>query len=375
MKLGKYLDLAPEYIFSRIEKSRIIVEKETNRKVLNLSIGSPDIRPCKSYLDKYLEFIQEKDSHLYPGYGAIPIFREAMTNWYKKRFNVSLNDNEILPLLGAKDGVTHLPFTLLQDGEEVLVPDPGYPAFKTSVVLSGGVCVPYNIDAMHGLNNEEIKSKVTKRTKFIWLNFPSNPTGCVMNIEELQKVVDFAKRENIIIIYDNAYSEITFDGFVAPSIFQVDGAKDVAVEIGSFSKTFSFAGFRMGWAVGNKDIIAGLSKIKSQFDSGMSIPLQKLGAFALSNFDIKWYRSMIFEYCQRREIIAGYLKKLDLEFFLPKGSLYIWAKIPDAFQNSEEFCMKLLNENQVLLAPGSAFGRNGDRYVRASICSDIPRYP
>jgi len=284
-----------------------------------------------------------------------------------------MTTNEVLPLLGAKDGVSHLPLAILDEGDEVLVPNPGYPAYIAPALMVDAKPVAYDLlpENDFKISIENLEKKITNKTKCIWVNFPSNPTGYVANLEELQQVVAFCRKHSLILIYDNAYSEITFDGIVAPSILQIPGAKELVVEIGSFSKTFSFAGFRMGWIVGNADIIASLAKIKSQLDSGLSLPLQKLGAFALTHQDKKWHRKMLASYEKRRDIIATKLEKFGLTFTLPKGSLYIWAKIPDSAVNSTEFSMQLLKEKQVLLTPGIAFGSNGDRYVRASICSNI----
>jgi len=373
IEVAKRINNFPEYIFSRLAKTVAEVEKETNRKVLNLGPGSPDIRPSEVYLDKLSEYIKEASSYLYPGYQAIPELSEALKQWHKNRFNIDLETNELMPLLGAKDGVSHLPLALLDKGDEILVPNPGYPAYIGPTLMVEAKPVPYDLlsEDNFKIKVENIEKKLTNETKCLWVNFPSNPTGRVANLDELEPVVTFCKKNNIALIYDNAYSEITFDNVIAPSILQIEGAKDVAVEIGSFSKTFSFAGFRMGWMVGNKEIVSALSKVKSQIDSGLSTPLQKLGAFALSSPDLEWKKQMILNYKDRRDIIAEKLKKLDLTFSLPQGALYIWAKIPDSAVNSETFSLNLLKEKQVLLTPGSAFGSNGDRFVRVSICSNI----
>lgn len=377
IKPAKRLDLFPEYIFSRLTKEAREVERAFGRKVLNFGAGTPDVPPNKRYIEKLKEFIQDSDAHTYPGYGAIREFSEALRGWYQKRFGVDLGERELLPLLGAKDGVSHLPLALLDEGDEVLVPNPGYPAFSVPALMIGAKPVYYDLEETHNFKIDlaKLKKKISPKTKYIWVNFPSNPTGQVVEIEELKVIVDFTKKHNIIIAYDNAYSEITFGGVRAPSILQIEGAKERAVEIGSFSKTFSFAGFRMGWIAGNEHIIKALANIKSQIDSGLSLPLQRLGAFALTNFDEGWYEKMISSYESRRDVIAKYLYSLGLTFSLPKGSLYIFAKIPKSAKNitpsSEEFCAKLLKEKQILLTPGTAFGSNGERYVRVSICVNI----
>src|SRR3989344_1148021 len=326
-KVARRLERFPEYVFSRLNKVIAEVEKTSGRKVKNFGIGSPDVPPSETYLAKLNEFFHDKDAHLYPGYSGTPEFKQAVAGWYKKRFGVDIAAEEILPLLGAKDGVAHLPLALADEGDEILVPDPGYPGFSGTALLMGAKPVPYG-------SFDELEQKITDKTAFVWVNFPSNPTGAVATKEELAKIVALAKKRGVYIVYDNAYSEITFDGFVAPSILEIEGAKDVAVELGSFSKTFSFAGYRMGWIVGNKDVVDALAKVKSQADSGMSLPLQRLGAFALSNQDKVWHEKMVATYKERRDVIAAKLRGLGLTFDPPaggpKGSLYLWAKIPDS---------------------------------------------
>lgn len=373
IKTAKRLNNFEEYIFSKLAKRVKEVEVISKRKVLNFGQGNPDYPPSKLYLDKLGEYIKEQNVHFYPGFGANKEFSKGIIHWYKKRFNVTLEQSELFPLLGAKDGVSHLPQALLDEGDEVLIPNPGYPAFSDPALMVGARTVYYDLTENNNfkISLDQLEKKISSRTKFMWVNFPSNPTGQVATLDELEKIVGFAKKHNILVVYDNAYSEITFDGFIAPSILQVAGAQEVAVELGSFSKTFSFAGFRMGWIVGNKEVIQALAKVKSQMDSGMSIPLQKLGAFALTNFDKDWYQNMITSYEKRRDIIANNLKKINLDFSIPKGSLYIWAKIPNSAENCEKFCVQILNDEQILLTPGTAFGKNGERFVRVSISINI----
>jgi len=369
IRFAKRLGRFPEYVHARLAKSVAEIERSSGRKVLNLGIGSPDVQPSEKYLAKLSELIREKDAHLYPGYGGTKEFKDAIREWHKKRFGVTLGEDEALVLLGAKDGIAHLPLALANEGDEILVPDPGYPGFADTAIMVGAKPVFYDVMARSYLAN--LEEKITGKTAFVWVNFPSNPTGAVATLDELKEIVALAKKHDTLIVYDNAYSEITFDGFVAPSILQIPDAKDVAVELGSFSKTFSFAGYRMGWMVGNRDVVAALAKVKTQTDSGMSLSLQRLGAFALANQDMEWHKKMIAIYQKRRDIIAEKLRGLGMTFEIPKGSLYLWAKIPDSAKDSEGYCMALLKEKNVLFTPGSAFGKNGERHVRVSICVDV----
>jgi LL-diaminopimelate aminotransferase len=369
---AKRMDAFPEYIFARLNREVAKVEKKTGRKVLNFGAGSPDIPPSKKYIDKLSEFVQAPNAHTYPGYGATAEFRDALIAWHKGR-GVSLEQDEVYPLCGEKQAIALLPLAFLDEGDEVLVPDPGYPGYAGAALISGAKIVYYNLTEAnkYKIDSRELKAKITKKTKFIWVNFPSNPLGHGTTLEELKKIVNIAKKHNIFIVYDNAYSEITYDNYIAPSILQIAGAKKVAVEINSFSKSLSLAGYRIGWIMGNKDIIAALAKIKSQMDSGLSLPLQRLGAYALNHPDKTWQKNMLKSYKDRRNIVADYLTTLGLEFTLPKAGLYIWAKIPDTEKNAEDFTMKLLQKRQILLTPGNAFGENGDRFVRVSFCVNI----
>lgn len=363
----------PPYIFAQLNQQVATVEKQSGRKVLNLATGNPDIPPSTLYVQHYAKLLQNSSAHLYPGYKAIPEFSEALIYHYQARFGVALTPDELLPLNGAKDGIAHIPQALFNKGDEILVPDPGYPAFTVPAELVGAKIVPYNLDAENGfsLDLAAIKAKLSPKTRYIWVNFPSNPTGAVITMKELETLVAFAKTHGLFILYDHAYAEITYDNFVAPSILQVAGAKDIAVEFGSFSKSHSFAGYRMGWIVGNGEVVKHLTSLKSQIDSGMSLPLQQLGAFALTHPDTEWQQAMINEYKRRQQIVAHHLRSIGLEFKLTPGSLYIWAKIPKNAKNSEPFCTDLLHKKHILLTPGTAYGQAGENYVRASFCGNI----
>ena len=352
-----------------------MVEKETGRKVLNFGIGSPDYPPSAKYVAKVQEFFAKPKAHLYPGYGPNPDFVAAIQKMYSERFGVTLETNEVFTLNGSKDGVSHIALTLLDAGDEALVPDPGYAGYAGPVLMVDAIPVYYNLTKATDfkIDYAELEQKMSEKTKFIWVNFPSNPTGQIATKAELVPLIEFCKKHQIWLLYDNAYAEIAFDGFIAPSILEIPGAKEVAVEFGSFSKSHSFAGYRIGWIAGNAEVVAALGKIKSQLDTGMAVPLQDLAVYALNNPDPEWSKAMIAEYQRRRDIIAEKLIKLGCKFEKPKASLYIWAEIPEEFADSEEFSMKILNEKQVMLTPGTAFGENGKRYVRVSICVNVDR--
>jgi LL-diaminopimelate aminotransferase len=264
---------------------------------------------------------------------------------------------------------------LVDEGDEILVPNPGYPAFTGPALLMGCSVVPYNLleEENFKLSLSEIEKKISPKTKMIWVNFPSNPTGQVTSFAELEPLVALCKQKNIWLIYDNAYAEISYDGYISPSILEIPGAKDFAVEIGSFSKMYSFAGFRIGWIAGNAQAIAALAKVKSQFDSGLSLPFQELSAYAFTHPDVQWQKEMLAGYVQKKETVLKFFTNRGLKMTNPKGGLYLWAKIPDNYPDSAVYSMELLKEKHILVTPGGAFGTNGNRFVRICFSGDISR--
>jgi len=371
--VSKRLLKFPEYAFSLLAKEARKREEEVGRKILDLSIGSPDFPPSKIYIEKLKEYIDKPGSHIYPGYGAISSFSDGLITWYKNRFNVEITSNELFPLLGAKDGVSHMAMALADEGDEILVPDPGYPAFTGPALMMNSTVVPYSLTDENDfkLSIYEIEKKLTEKTRMLWINFPSNPTGQVITKEELIPLVDLCRERNVWLIYDNAYAEMTYNGYISPSILEIPGAKDIAVEIGSFSKMYSFAGFRMGWVVGNSEAILSLAKVKSQLDSGLSLPFQELSAYVFTHPDLNWHTEMINGYSQRKNVLMEVFIKRGLSMKDPQGGLYLWAKIPVGFQDSTEYAMNLLKEKHILVTPGTVFGNNGKNYVRISFSGDI----
>lgn len=367
------LERFPEYIHSRLARKAREVETATGRPVLDFGLGSPDFPPSKRYADKLKDFFEDPKAHLYPGFPPIPEFSKGLIEWYQNRFGVGIAEKELYPLVGGKDGIAHLSFALFDEDDEVLLPDPGYPAYEGMALMAGAKPVFYSLNenGEFPLDLEGLESRISPRTKAMWVNFPANPTGSVIDRSRLALIVEIARKHGVWLLYDNAYSEITFDGFRAPSVLEIPEAKEVALELGSFSKMFSFAGYRMGWVAGNTKLIGALAKIKSQVDSGLARPLQRLGGFALAHPDQEWHRAMLASYRDRRDTILSYLPRLGLEATAPKGALYLWAKIPIGYQDSETFCLETLEKKQILFTPGTAFGQSGRNYVRISFCVNI----
>ncbi|WP_424246007.1 aspartate/methionine/tyrosine aminotransferase [Elusimicrobium posterum] len=370
---AKRLDSFNEYIFASLLRDAKKVEQKTGRKVLSLAVGSPDVPPSKKALEKLKQFIDMPGAHLYPGFGAKKEFSQAVQTYYKKRFGVTIKEDELIPLLGAKDGTTHLPMALLDEGDEFLTPNPGYPGFTGAAIMMSAKPVFYTLKEENNFKPDlkELEKLVTKKTKYIWINFPSNPTGQTASLAELKKYCAFAKKHNLLILYDNAYAEMYYGKNTPPSIFQVPGAKNYAVELHSLSKTYSLAGYRIGFAAGSAKVIAALAKVKSQADSGLSLPLQYLAAYMLSTPDTKWRKDMLKSYTKRRDVLEKTFKKLGLTFKHADAGLYIWARIPKVFKDSEQYAKFLLEKKQVLVTPGTAFGSEGKRYIRISFCSNI----
>ncbi|GIW62226.1 MAG: aminotransferase [Patescibacteria group bacterium] len=368
--LSKRSKTSSDYVFMRLQRLKLELEQKQQVKVLDLSAGVPKFPPSKLIKLRLQELVGETDVYYYPSYKPLPEFSSAILDWYRKRFGVK-TELSVQIGHGAKDILTHLPYLFTDEGDEVLVPDPGYPGFVSAFRYLGIKAVYYQLPEENNfsLDIDRIKQVVSKKTKAIIVNFPSNPTGQTADKFQLQKIVDFCREAKIVLIYDNAYSEIYFSKFVPPSIFECQGAQEVALEVGSVSKTFSLAGIRVGFVIGSEEFISAFSTMKSAFDTGVFTALQRLTAYAYSNFDYQWYEQMILKYKENIIKTANILNSLGLEFEFPKAGLYFWAKIPDRFKSSEEFVFDVLNKKYILLAPGSAFGSSGSRYIRASFCA------
>jgi len=366
-QLAERVKRLPPYLFAELEK--IINEKRKKGvDLISLSIGDPDLPPPPFILEALKEESANPKNHNYSFSQGEPYFREAVAEWYKKRFNVDLDPKrEVVALIGSKEGIANISRAFVNPGDRVLVPDPAYPVYANgSTLLSDGVPV-----AMPLLEENDFKPDVESLNlngvKMVFLNYPNNPTGSVMTKDELKAIVDLAREKNVIVCYDNAYSEITFDGYKAPSILEVDGAMEVAIEFNSCSKTFNMTGDRIGFAVGNSELIDGLVKVKSQVDSGPPVYIQKVAVKALKSYSngeppeyIKWMNSV---YAERRNLLLSELREVGLEVKKPLATFYVWAKCGGS---SMGFAAKLLEED-VIVAPGAGFGKYGEGYIRFAV--------
>ncbi|MHB0856973.1 MAG: LL-diaminopimelate aminotransferase [Anaerolineae bacterium] len=368
MKIADRVAGLPPYVFATVEK-RIAVQQAKGEDVINLGIGSPDLAPPQFILDALYRSAQRSDTHGYAGYYGIPALRQAIATYYANRFGVELDPNtEVRPLIGSKEGLANMALAFIDPGDLALVPDPGYPTYSMGALMAGGdyYALPMVEENDYLLDLEAVPSDAAAHATLLWLNYPNNPTGAAAPREFLQKAIDFCRAYDIVLCYDNPYSDLTFDGYVAPSILELPGAKDVAVEFNSLSKTYNLAGWRVGMVVGNAEAIGALTTIKTNIDSGIFRPIQDAAVAALTG-DQSWLVERNLIYQRRRDAILEWLPKLGMSALTPKGALYVWAKVPSGV-NSDTYAIEMLEKANVWLTPGTAFGRHGEGYLRLSIC-------
>ncbi len=337
--------------------------------IINLGIGSPDMAPSGNTIDRLNEEARKPSSHGYQSYTGIPELRNGFALWYKKYFNVSLDpENEILPLMGSKEGIMHISMAFVNPGDEVLVPDPGYPAYAAVTNLVGGIVRTYELDERNGWHPDidALEKSNLKNVRLMWINYPHMPTGAGATKELFEKLVRFGLQHNILLCNDNPYSFILNNNHL--SILAAEGAKEIAIELNSMSKSHNMAGWRIGMAAGNREYVAEILKVKSNMDSGMFRPLQSAAAEALGNPE-SWYESINAVYEKRRRIVESIMDTLHCTFDRQQTGLFVWGKIPDNIGNCEIFVDKVLEETHVFLTPGSVFGSRGTRYIRISLCA------
>ncbi len=353
----------PPYLFAELEK--LTREKKIcGIDLISLSIGDPDLPPPPFIIESLKKEVGDLKNHNYSFSQGEPDFREAVTVWCKKRFNVDLNQDQVVALLGSKEGIANVARAFINSGDRVLVPDPAYPVYaQGSTILCDGKTVPMPLLEENGFKPDFDEVK-TDKAKMMFLNYPNNPTASTVDKKFLKEAVDFAKDNNLMLCYDNAYSEVTYDGYRAPSILEVDGAMDVAIEFHSLSKTFNMTGDRIGFAVGNKQLVTGLTKVKTQIDSGPPVYTQKVAVEALSSYRSREAPDFLKQNNQtlqeRRDLLVNTLCKLGYEVEKPKATFYVWVNCKC---DSMKFVAKLLDVG-VAITPGDGFGKYGEGYAR-----------
>ena len=363
----------PPYLFVEVDRrKRELVAK--GKDVIDLGVGDPDLPTPDFIIDELSRTARDSRNHRYALDAGMPELRETFSCWFEKRFRVKLDPaEEILPLIGTKEGIAHLPLAILNPGDVTLVPDPCYPVYKSATHLAGGTLhlMPL-LDSNRFLPDYSmIETGMLDRARILFLNYPNNPTSATASKEFFIESVKLAEENGILLAQDAAYSEMTYDGTVAPSILEVDGAKEVAVEFHSLSKTFNMTGWRIGFAVGNREAIRLLAKVKSNVDSGIFQAIQWAGKCALEKGG-EALRQTLRVYQKRRDLFVGGLNRLGWNVPLPKATFYVWIPVPPGY-TSQELALKLLEEAHIVVTPGNGFGPNGEGYVRVSLTSPEAR--
>ena len=373
MRLAKRVESLPPYLF--VEISKKIAEKKTQGlDIITFGIGDPDIPTPPHILNRLIEAAKDPANHRYPESAGLPELRQAIANWYKSRFGVTLDpEKQVVPPIGGKEAIGHIALCFIDPGDIALVPDPGYPVYAIGTMFAGGKSYYTPLTEKNDFlpDLEAIPADVADKAKMMWLNYPNNPTSAIADIDYFTKVVKFAKAYDIVVCHDAPYTEIAFDGYKPHSFLETPGAMDVGMEFHSFSKSYNMTGWRIGMAVGNTEVIDALSRVKSNLDSGIPQAIQYAAIEALTApQDI--IGSMVAIYQKRRDKVVASLAKIGMKTSPPKASLYIWAKIPDGY-TSIEFASKLLEEALVVVTPGIGYGPSGEGYIRISLTTPDDR--
>ncbi|MFO8101440.1 MAG: LL-diaminopimelate aminotransferase [Dehalococcoidia bacterium] len=367
MQTASRIEKLPPYLFVAI--TRKIAEKRAQGvDVISFGIGDPDLPTPDHIIESLCQAARDPANHRYPETDGLPELRRAVADWYKKRFELELDpDKEVLPLIGAKEGIGHMSFCLIDPGDTALVPDPGYPVYSISTLLAGGepYYLPLGEENDFLVDLESIPPEVADRAKVLWLNYPNNPTAAVAELDYFEQVVEFAKSHDLAVCHDAAYSEVAFDGYRPPSFLQAKGAMDVAIEFHSFSKTYNMTGWRIGMAVGNEQLINALMRMKSNLDSGIFQAVQQ-AAIAAFTGPQDCIAANNTRYQRRRDRVVETLNKIGLKCRTPKASLYVWARVPPGY-TSADYAARLIDEVGVVVTPGNGYGRAGEGYIRLSL--------
>ncbi len=376
MTHSKRLDRLPPYLFGTLNELKLKLRQQ-GEDVIDLAMGNPDSPPAPHIAEKLREVTLDSKAHRYSASKGIPNLRKAICRHYQKRFEVELDwETEAIGVIGSKEGLAHLSLALLDEGDTALVPNPTYPIHIYSVVIAGGnvITIPLSQEENFVPQMDRIARELWPKPKVMILNFPHNPTTAVVDLSFLEQVVEFARQEDILVVHDFAYSDIVFDGYRAPSIMQIKGAKEVAVEFFTMSKSYNMAGWRIGFCVGNSKVIGALAKIKGYYDYGIFTPVQ-VAAIAALDGPQDCVRETAERYQQRRDVLVEGLDRIGWPLTKPKATMFVWASIPDKYRHmgSMKFAAKLLEEAKVAVTPGVGFGDLGEGYVRVALVENEHR--
>lgn len=368
IETAKRIQSIEEYYFSK-KLAEVRSLDTPKRKVINLGIGSPDMAPAKSVIDALSASAHQPTSHGYQSYKGIPEFRRSIADFYNRIYDVILDpETMILPLMGSKEGILHISLAFLNEGDEVLIPDPGYPTYASVTKLVGAKLRTYSLkeDLNWGIDQEELQQQDLSKVKIMWVNFPHMPTGRIASRDELQALVNLARKHNFLIINDNPYSLILNDKPI--SILSTEGATEVALELNSLSKSHNMAGWRLGWVAGRKEYIDAVLRVRSNMDSGMFLSLQHAAVEALKN-DEKWFAELNAIYASRKAWAHKILDTLSCTYSPNQSGLFVWAKVSQGIADVEQWIDQILYGAKVFITPGFVFGEAGKRYIRISLCA------
>jgi LL-diaminopimelate aminotransferase len=363
----------PPYLFARIEQK---IEECQNRgvDVISLGIGDPDLPTPPHIVQALQDQAENPANHRYPSSVGLLAFRQAVADWYRNRFGVSLDPrSEVVTLIGSKEGIGHISFCYLNPGDYALIPDPGYPVYGIGAALAGAENYPLPLKAERGFlpDFSAVPAEVARRAKILWLNYPNNPTGAVASLDFFREAVSFARNFDLVVCHDAPYTEITFDGYVAPSFLQAEGAREVGIEFHSLSKTYNMTGWRLGWAAGNAEVVKTLGSLKSNLDSGVFQAVQYAGIAALSGPQ-GCVRHTLQVYQERRDMVVQGMRSLGWQVDLPKATIYVWVPVPHPY-TSAEFAELVLEKAGVVLTQGIGYGACGEGFFRISLTTPTKR--
>jgi LL-diaminopimelate aminotransferase len=367
VRTAKRIEKLPPYLFAEIDR-KVAEAKARGADIISFGVGDPDLPTPPHVVEALARAAADPGTHRYPSYTGMPAFREAIASWYGRRFGVALDaDEQVQPLVGSKEGIFHLPVAFVDPGDVALIPDPGYPVYETGTILAGGepLLLPLTPDNGYVPDLDAIPGDKLERAKVLWMNYPSNPTAACVDVDVFRRAVDFCRTHDLLLAHDAAYTEITFDDYVAPSALEPEGAKDCVVEFHSLSKTYNMTGWRIGWVAGAPPAIEALKRLKTNIDSGIFDAVQRAGIAALEGPQ-DHLRSNVETYRRRRDLLCDGLKSMGVVVDPPRGSIYVWVPVPDG-HTSESFTELLLNEAAIVVAPGNGYGPSGQGFVRFSL--------
>ncbi|HVL64911.1 MAG TPA: LL-diaminopimelate aminotransferase [Actinomycetota bacterium] len=373
MRTAKRIEKLPPYLFAELDR-KIAEKRAGGADVISFGVGDPDLPSPPHVVDALCDAARDAATHRYPSYTGMPDLRRSIAAWYEKRFGVSLDpDLQVQPLVGSKEGIFHLPVAFVDPGDVVLVPDPAYPVYETGTILAGGEAYLLPLTAENGFMPDlgAIPADVARRARVLWLNYPNNPTSACVELDFFRRAVEFCRENDILLCHDAAYTEITFDGYRAPSALQVEGAAESVLEFHSLSKTYNMTGWRIGWVAGAPEAIEAVKRLKTNIDSGIFDAVQRAGIAAIDGPQ-DHLNATIERYRRRRDLLCDGLKSVGLLAEPPRGSIYVWTPVPEG-HTSESFATHLLDEAAVVVAPGTGYGRAGEGFVRFSLTIDDER--